>query len=99
MASAKQKLAFKFMVENGGNISKAMRSAGYSANTAKTPQKLTRTKAWQELTGSYFLSDEELLKRHRELFDARRIDGSLDTRIVIKAIDMAYRLRGRYIRA
>jgi phage terminase small subunit len=39
--TTKQKLAVKNMVENGGNVSKAMRDAGYSVQTAKSPSKLT----------------------------------------------------------
>lgn len=70
MANLRQKLAFQKMVENGGNISKAMRDAGYSINTAKTPSKLTNTKAWQELFMEKSLSDEDLLLCHRELFNA-----------------------------
>lgn len=36
------------MVENGGNVSKAMLDAGYSPATAKTPQKLTESKAFEQ---------------------------------------------------
>lgn len=43
----KQDKALDNMVENGGNVSKAMRDAGYSENTAKTPQKLTSSKAFK----------------------------------------------------
>ncbi|MDO8487563.1 MAG: hypothetical protein Q7S45_04665 [Candidatus Curtissbacteria bacterium] len=49
MATFKQKLAASKLVENGGNIGEAMKSAGYSKNTAKTPQKLTESKGWREL--------------------------------------------------
>lgn len=45
MATAKQRLALSKMVENGGNASQAMIDAGYSKNTAKTPSKLTNSKA------------------------------------------------------
>lgn len=41
MATSKQQKALAKIVENGGNVSKAMRDVGYSVNTAKTPQKLT----------------------------------------------------------
>lgn len=40
--------AIKHLVENGGSIGNAMRKAGYSPKTAKTPKKLTNTKAFKE---------------------------------------------------
>jgi len=48
MATLRQRKAFKNIVENGGIVSKAMRDAGYSDKTAKTPQKLTESVAYQE---------------------------------------------------
>ena len=45
MATIRQKKALAKIVENGGNVSKAMVEAGYSPMTAKTPQKLTESKA------------------------------------------------------
>lgn len=54
----KQKRAFKAMVENGGNVSKAMISAGYSAPTAKTPQKLTESDGFQEILRKSGLTEE-----------------------------------------
>lgn len=73
MATVKQKEAIKNVVENGGIISKAMLDAGYSPNTAKTPQKLTESKAWEELMKK-FISDEDLAKAHKQLLDATRIE-------------------------
>lgn len=98
MISLKQKLAFKFMVENGGNLGQAMIAAGYSANTAKTPQKLTRTKAWAELT-QHLLPDEFLLREHSKLLKAKKLNGEIDVPAVVSALDMAYRLKGRYSKA
>jgi hypothetical protein len=51
MSTIRQKRAITEMVENGGNISKAMISAGYSAATAKTPGKLTGSKGFQKEAG------------------------------------------------
>lgn len=51
----------ELVAENGGNISKAMRDAGYSPQTAKTPQKLTQSASWQELMEAY-LPDDMLLR-------------------------------------
>lgn len=61
------------MVENGGSIGKAMIAAGYSENTANTPQKLTESKGWTELMGDY-LSDEDLSKKHAQLLNSTKIE-------------------------
>ncbi len=69
MATMKQKLAASKLVENGGNIGKAMISAGYSPMTAKTPAKLTRSKGWQDYMDTAF-PDKLLAKIQRELLEA-----------------------------
>lgn len=69
--TVKQRKAIQNAVENGGNISKAMRDAGYSPATAKNPDKLTNTKAWTELMEQY-LPDEQLLAVHAEGLEATR---------------------------
>ena len=73
MATARQKVAAKKVVENGGNVSQAMIEAGYSPNTAHTPQKLTESKGWDELMEE-FLSDAELQEKHRELLNATKVE-------------------------
>jgi len=73
MATTRQKMAAKEVVENGGNVSKAMRKVGYSPNTAKTPQKLTESVGWDELMEE-FLSDKELQEKHRGLLNATKIE-------------------------
>ena len=57
MATIKQKRAFDKVVENGGNVSRAMIEANYSPATAKTPQKLTESIGYQELCEEYGLTD------------------------------------------
>ena len=57
MATSKQKKAVDKLVENGGNVSKAMEAAGYSKATAKTPQKLTESKGFMELLDEYGLTE------------------------------------------
>ena len=71
--SVKAKKAFDIMVENGGVVSTAMIEAGYSPATAKTPQKLTESKGWQELMAEY-LPDVDVAKRHQELMNSTTID-------------------------
>lgn len=60
MATFRQQQAVNNLVENGGNVSKAMLDAGYSPATAKTPQKLTESVGYSELLEAY-LPDDLLL--------------------------------------
>jgi len=61
MATTKQKKALDKVVENGGNISRAMRDVGYSKATAKTPQKLTESIGWKELCEERGLTEDFLV--------------------------------------
>lgn len=106
-ATIKQQRAASKLVENGGNIGKAMIAAGYSKATAKTPQKLTKSKGWKNLMDDLF-PDLLLIKKHRELLYAKKIivDNTggkrsviakiPDNPIVARALDMAYKLKGYY---
>jgi hypothetical protein len=88
----KQRKAVDNMVENGGIASKAMRDAGYSENTAKTPQKLTESGGFKAICEEYGLTDGLILKslvedikkkpqnRKPELELGSKITGLLDER-------------------
>lgn len=69
----RQKKALDNLVGNGGNISQAMRDAGYSEATINTPQKLTDSQAWAELMKEY-LPDDSIAEKHRELLHATTLD-------------------------
>lgn len=73
MVSIKQKKAFKKSVENHGNISKAMKEAGYTDATAKNPSNLTSSKAWKELMEEY-LPERELALAHKQLLNSTKMD-------------------------
>lgn len=73
MATQRQKKAAKKVVENGGNVSKAMRDSGYSPKTAKTPKKLTESKSWEQLMDE-FLPDKQLMEHHQALLNTNRLD-------------------------
>lgn len=55
MSTLKQELVASKIVENHGNVSKAMIQAGYSPATAKNPKNLTESKAWPMLIERYML--------------------------------------------
>lgn len=58
---------------NGGNMADAMRKAGYSEEYANNPQKMKRTKTFQELLDQY-LPEKKVVQVHRELLGAAKID-------------------------
>lgn len=107
MATFKQKKAFKEVLK-GSTISGAMVKAGYSETTASTTGKLTNTRGWKDLLEEH-LPDSLLSERHKELLNKREIayigqgkdkEAELidqpDTQAVSKALDMAYKIKGRY---
>lgn len=57
MSTKKQEKAIQKIVENGGNISRAMIDAGYSLSTAKTPKKLTGSKGYSDILKSSGLTE------------------------------------------
>ena len=71
MATKKQVKAIDNLVGNGGNVTKAMRDAGYSENTLNTPQKLTESKAFQELMHDQ-ITDQKIIQRINEGLDANK---------------------------
>lgn len=106
MATLKQERAIQIMAENGGNASRAMIEAGYSPVTAATPGKLTTARGFNELLDKY-LPERHLMSKHRQFLDSKRIiktfrKGDLQETIeetdpnAVKALDMAYKLRGKY---
>ena len=111
MATLKQKKAFKAVV-NGSTIKAGMLQAGYSEETAKRTNKVTRTKGWQELMEKH-LPDALLAKKHKEGLDAVTKKPHLvdrddkgrpvyeyvsedDFAVRHKYLDSAYKLKGRY---
>jgi len=52
MVTARQKLAVDKIIENRGNVSRAMLEAGYTPATAKNPKNLTDSDGYKELMDS-----------------------------------------------
>ncbi len=109
-ASLRLKKAFKFYLENGGNLSRAMKDAGYSDAVAKNPHKLRESKSWQVLLQEH-LPDEDLAEAHKKLLNKQEViaknnnktgkidvvkTGEIDVQAVGKGLDMAYKLKGKY---
>jgi len=108
MATERQKIAAKKVSENIRNpssltsgIGSILKQSGYSESVSKSPQRVTESKGWRELM-SELLPDEELLQLHRALLakeeiirKGRRII-SQPHRDVVRALDLAYKLKGAY---
>lgn len=86
-ATDKQKKALDNLVKNGGNVSKAMRDAGYSPNTAKTPKKLTESAAFAELLDAY-LPDDMLLRALSD--DIEKKEGNRKAEL-----ELGFKLKGK----
>ena len=71
MATQRQKLAVKKILENPGSISKAMRDVGYSKNTAKNPSDLTNSKGFKQLCDEVGLTEDFILKALKEDIDLK----------------------------
>lgn len=73
MATIKQKKAMKDLSENIGKpVSRAMRDAGYSKSTSRTPARLTESKSYREFFAEVF-TPEYLRKHHEELVAAKAL--------------------------
>ncbi len=99
----KQLLAAEKMLENGGNITKAMLDVGYSPASANNPQNLIKSKGFQQLKEQYKdklvalgLNGEKLATKMTEWIDATKVSTSLtepdrivpDYQTQLKAADM-----------
>lgn len=112
MSTLRQQIALAKMSENGGKMGAAMLEAGYSAQTAKTPTKLTRSKGWQALMEKHF-PDAGLALLHKQLLAKREVlivsDGAQSGSHLewtgqphtdaLKALETAYKIKGRYLEA
>lgn len=71
--SAKAQRAIQNIVENGGNVSKAMVDAGYSPQTAKTPSKLTQSKSFVEFMENAGITDQKLADTLNDGLNANQV--------------------------
>lgn len=94
-ASAKARKVAKAVIEKGHSVGKAMRDAGYSKTYANNPQSFKKKKSWQELLDKY-LQPEKIAQVHAAQLDAEDGYGEPDNAARLRAVDMAYKLRGSY---
>lgn len=88
MPTRRQRTAVDKIVENGGNVSKAMRESGYTAETAKTPSKLTDSKGFMQILEEIGLTDQFLTKALYEDIESKKRNRKPE-------LELAYKIRGR----
>lgn len=88
MATARQRKAVDRLVETRGNVSKAMRQAGYEDKTAKNPKNLTDSKGFAQLCDEYGLTDDFLLQALVE--DIKDKKGNRKTEL-----ELGFKVKGR----
>lgn len=91
MTTLKQELALEKIVENGGNVSQAMRDVGYSENTARTPQKLTESRGFRTLCEESGLTDDLLINSLVE--DIKEKKGNRRAEL-----ELAFKIKGRLVK-
>lgn len=76
MPSLKAKKALQKTLENGGNMTKAMKEVGYAPATYNNPSNLRKTKIFKEFADQLNadLPDHLLTERHRGLLNSFRLD-------------------------
>lgn len=89
MATQKQKKAIDNLIENHGNVSKAMRDAGYTEASAKNPSNLTKSKAFAELMEAY-LPDDMLLRALADDIEAKEKNRKAE-------LELAFKLKGKMV--
>lgn len=105
-ATLRQQALAERIMENHGSMAQAIRDVGYSESTAKNPALVLKSKSFVELLEKR-LPERHLLKKHREFLDSKKVirvyikgdlkeiteetDGN-----AVKALDMAYKLKGKY---
>lgn len=91
MSTYKQRLTLDKMVENGGNVSRAMIEAGYSPNTAKTPQKLTESVGFIELCEEKGLTNDLLVEALIEDIKTKKGNRKAE-------LELGFKIKGHLIR-
>ena len=75
MATKRQIAAVDNLVENGGNVTQAMKEAKYSPATYNNPKVLTESDGYKELMSAIDkeITPELIAERHKELLNKREL--------------------------
>jgi hypothetical protein len=92
----RQEKTLEAMVENGGKMSPAMKKAGYSVAYSKHPEKLKRTKTWQQLLEEY-LPDDLLARTANEGLHAITEKGAMDFNVRQRYLDTSLKMKNKLV--
>ena len=101
--TSKQRKAFENYINGTDTLKGSMIKAGYSESSSNAPSiTLTNSEGWKELCETH-LKDSKLVQVHEEQLVAKKaivVNGEIkyvdDNRSRIKALDLAYRCKGKY---
>lgn len=91
----KTKEVLKHMTK-GMSLSEAMIEADFRTVLKNSPQAISETDAWKLVMEKY-MPDDYLGNKHRALLEKTDKDGQIDTQAVSKGLEMAYKLKGRFV--
>ena len=84
MATERQRKALAKVLENGGNVSKAMKESGYSDAMAKNPHKLTQSLAFQHYMQEAGVTDESLVSVLKGGLNANKVTTAGDSSVDVQ---------------
>lgn len=84
------------LMQKGYNQNDAMIEAEYRLAIENDPSAISDTSAWRLIVEKY-LPDDKLVKKHSELLEKVDHSGQPDTAAVTKGLEMAYKLKGKFI--
>ncbi len=87
--TVKQLTAIENIIANGGNVSKAMKDAGYSGASAKNPKALTDSRIYADLLESY-LPDDMLLRALADDIEEKKANRKAE-------LELAFKLKGKMV--
>jgi len=99
---------FNAAIENGGNMTQAMKAGGYTESSAKKAYRLSNSDTWKELCDRFF-PDESLAMVHKKFLEKkegfvyRHKNGQVEYiktdqphTDALKALEIAYKLKGYF---
>ncbi len=80
----------------GMSLTDAMIETNYQAVLKNSPGAVSETTAWKLVMEKY-LPDDYLGQKHKSLLEKVDRNGDIDTAAVAKGLEMAYKLKGRFV--
>lgn len=84
------------LMAKGYSKSDAMIEADYQLALKNNPEGISETDAWRLVMAKY-LPNKVLAQKHRQLLEKVDHTGQPDTQAVGKALEMAYKLQGKFV--